>query len=355
MNKLKGTPVKLNHTQLYWVFQVLGWSSIVFVETINYTFFIVGEFMWGFFLQFCVMAGLGILISHFYRKWFIPKTIFEKDLSRIWIKGVFDVLVISLLMTFFLYVPMTVFTNPDDFSKREFWISFFGQVMNLGRYVMGWVVIYYLYHIMKQNQHVKEQKLILENAAKSAELELLKNQLNPHFLFNSLNSIKALVLIDQEKARDGIIKLSELLRFSLNYERVTLIAIQDEMNEVQKYLELEKIRFGDRLELEIQLEEDTMELKIPPAMVLTLAENAIKHGISQVPDGGKVRVVCQKRKGNLRIMVTNPGSLDGKQSLGIGLKNVTKRLQALYGNEASFELVRNAKEEIEARILIPNI
>jgi LytS/YehU family sensor histidine kinase len=102
-------------------------------------------------------------------------------------------------------------------------------------------------------------------------LELLKNQLNPHFLFKCLNSIKALVLIDQDKARDSIIKPSELLRFTLYYEKSPLIALNEDINEVVKYLELEQIRFGKRLDVHISLQEETLEVKVPPAMVLTLA------------------------------------------------------------------------------------
>ena len=96
-----------------------------------------------------------------------------------------------------------------------------------------------------------EQKLLIENLAKTSELELLKTQLNPHFLFNALNSIKALVLLDSEKSRQAIIKLSELLRFSLNYEKHPLISLKTELEEVQKYMELEKIRFGERLQYKV--------------------------------------------------------------------------------------------------------
>ncbi|MFL0683967.1 MAG: sensor histidine kinase, partial [Algoriphagus aquaeductus] len=208
--------------------------------------------------------------------------------------------------------------------------------MNLGRYVLVWIIIYYLYHILKRNSEISEQKLMLENVAKSAELELLKIQLNPHFLFNALNSIKALVLIDQEKSRDAIIKLSELLRFSLNYEKAPLISLNDEINEVIKYLELEQIRFGKRLEVEILIQEETLEQRIPPAMILTLAENAIKHGITKLPDGGKIKIESKIKGQKMWVELINSGQLEENFSMGIGLSNLEKRLQNLFPDKSSF-------------------
>lgn len=343
---------KISEKHLYWVLQVLGWSSIVFIETINYTFFIVGEFNWEYVMQFLIMSFLGLTVSHFYKTYFIPKSQFQKKLSRIWVKGLVDVFGITFIMTALLYLPLIMSSDFEGLNS-QFIISYFGQLMNLGRYVMGWVIIYYLFHIMKHMQEVTEQKLLLENLAKTSELELLKNQLNPHFLFNSLNSIKALVLIDQEKARDAIIKLSELLRFSLNYEKAPLIALNDEMKEVEKYLLLEQIRFGKRLDVHIQLEEETLELKVPPAMVLTLAENAIKHGINKLPDGGSIHVLSKKRGKNLIVEVTNSGQLNDTFNLGIGLQNVQKRLESLFGENSKFMLDSNSSNEVRATINLP--
>lgn len=283
---------------------------------------------------------------------FIKVEVFEKSLSRIWVRAVFDVMMITSIMVILLYLPYLI-ADFNTIKKSEFWIGFFGQIMNLGRYAIVWIIIYYLYHILKKNSEITEQKLLLENVAKSAELELLKNQLNPHFLFNALNSIKALVLIDQEKARDAIIKLSELLRFTLNYEKAPLIALNDEINEVVKYLELEQIRFGKRLDVHISLEEETLDLKVPPAMVLTLAENAIKHGITQLPEGGGIWIQSKLRGNNLTIEIINSGQLKTTFNLGIGLKNLKTRLQSLFSDKASFFLDAISDSKVVARITYP--
>ena len=350
MTKDKPNPSK--SSKIYWLLQVIGWSSIIFIETINYTFFIVGEFQWEYLQQFFLYSLVGLIVSHVYKSMFIKIDVFEKSLSRIWIKAIFDVGMITLIMVILLYLPYIV-TDFSNIRKIEFWIPFFGQIMNLGRYAIVWIIIYYLYHILKKNSEITEQKLLFENVAKSAELELLKNQLNPHFLFNALNSIKALVLIDQEKARDAIIKLSELLRFTLNYEKAPLIALNEEINEVIKYLELEQIRFGKRLDVHISLEEETLDLKVPPAMVLTLAENAIKHGITQLPEGGGIWIQSKLRGKNLTLEVINSGQLKATFKLGIGLQNLQVRLRSLFSDKATFYLDAASDAKVIARITYP--
>jgi len=348
----KSNPILLTKSRTYWLLQILGWSSLIFIEIINYTFFIIGEFKPEYLQQFALFSAVGLLASHFYKIMFIKVEVFERPLSRILFRAFIDVVMITLIMVILLYLPYLA-EDSNNLRNGEFWIGFFGQIMNLGRYVIVWIIIYYLYHILKKNAEITEQKLLLENVAKSAELELLKNQLNPHFLFNALNSIKALVLIDQDKARDAIIKLSELLRFTLNYEKSPLIALNEEINEVVKYLELEQIRFGKRLDVHISLQEETLEVKVPPAMVLTLAENAIKHGITQLPDGGEIWIESKIRGKNLTIEVINSGHLKETFNLGIGLNNLQKRLQSLFSDQASFVLDSISEKKVIAKITYP--
>lgn len=344
--------VNLTKTQKYWTFQILGWGSIVFVETINYSFFILKHFDWNFVIQFLILSVSGILVSHFYRKVFIKPSLFEKSLSKIWLRALTDTFLITLSIVLIYFSPLLFEVNPN-FTKDVFLISFLGQIMNVARYVVVWIIIYYLYHILNRNKEISEQKLKMENLIKTSELELLKSQLNPHFLFNALNSIKALVLIDAEKARTAIIKLSELLRFTLNYEKTPLINLSDEINEVIKYLELEKIRFGERLNVEIDLEEDSLHAKVPPAMVLTLVENAIKHGINKLPDGGTIRITSSISSKTCKIEITNPGVLSVVNTKGIGLENVKKRLNNLFGENSAFILKSKLSDQISAKLIFP--
>ncbi|GMQ27433.1 sensor histidine kinase [Algoriphagus confluentis] len=337
--------------RLYWLLQVSGWSMIIFIETVNYTFFILGEFNWEYVQQFVILSCSGLLVSHFYKKVFIKPRVFDRRLSTIWFKAVLDVILITFLLVLVVYIPFLV-ADPSLLQQKDIWIGIMGQFMNLSRYVIVWIIIYYLYHILKKNAEIAEQKLTYQNVAKSAELELLKTQLNPHFLFNALNSIKALVLIDQEKARDAIIKLSELLRFTLNYEKAPLIPLNEEINEVIKYLELEKIRFGKRLDVQVRMQEETLEMKVPPAMVLTLAENAIKHGITLLPDGGRVSIESKLIDKKLVLEVINDGTLHLNGNMGIGLKSLEKRLEALFHDQGDFEILPFGENKVKAKISI---
>lgn len=160
-------------------------------------------------------------------------------------------------------------------------------------------------------------------------------------------------MIVQDNARDAIIKLSELLRFTLNYEKSPLIALNEEINEVVKYLELEQIRFGKRLDVHISLQEETLEVKVPPAMVLTLAENAIKHGITQLAEGGEIWIESRIRGKNLLIEVINSGQLKKTFYLGIGLNNLQKRFQSLFSDKASFILDSISDTKVIAKITYP--
>lgn len=344
--------IKLNKKQQYWLLQVVGWLSVVFVETINYTFFIIREFVWSHVIQFCLLALSGLIASHLYKTFFIKRSVFEKSLSQIWVKALFDTFGITLIMVCTFFIP-AIFFNPEYFNSSDFFIQFFGQMMNVARYVVVWIIIYYLYHILDRNRIISQQKLIVENIAKTSELELLKSQLNPHFLFNALNSIKALVLIDTEKAREAIIKLSELLRFTLNYEKTPLINLSDEIDEVVKYLELEKIRFGDRLDVSIDLQAETLDAKVPPALILTLAENAIKHGITQLPDGGIIEIKSSANSHTLKVEVSNTGELKESGTKGIGLKNSSKRLHNLFGEKAELLLQTKSPNKVSVSIIYP--
>ncbi|GMQ23713.1 histidine kinase [Algoriphagus sp. oki45] len=337
--------------RLYWLLQISGWGMIIFIETVNYTFFIVGEFNWEYVQQFVVLSFCGLLVSHFYKKLFIKPRVFDRRLSTIWFKALLDVILITFLLVSVIYIPFLI-ADPSLMGLKQTWIGIMGQFMNLSRYVIVWIIIYYLYHILKKNAEIAEQKLTYQNVAKSTELELLKTQLNPHFLFNALNSIKALVLIDQEKARDAIIKLSELLRFTLNYEKAPLISLNEEINEVIKYLELEKIRFGKRLDVQVRMQEETMEMKVPPAMVLTLAENAIKHGITLIPEGGQVSIESKLIDKRLVLEVINDGTLHLNGNMGIGLKSLEKRLEALFHDKGEFEILPWGEKKVKAKISI---
>jgi LytS/YehU family sensor histidine kinase len=244
--------------------------------------------------------------------------------------------------------------DAGNFFKQIRFVDIAGTIINWMRYLGVWVIIYFMYKILQQNNAIKQEKLLVENLAKTTELELLKMQLNPHFLFNALNSIKALVIINPEQSRDAIVKLSELLRFTLQYGKQRWIPLNEEMQEVKKYLELEELRFGSRLQVTYNIDPGTLSQPIPPAIVLTLAENAVKHGVAKQPEEHTIQFTTLVSGDFLLVQVTNTGYYYNEQSgaTGLGLKHIVKRLEEIYHNKAIFT-VGNEDGRVMARMQTP--
>jgi two-component system sensor histidine kinase AlgZ len=176
--------------------------------------------------------------------------------------------------------------------------------------------------------------------ARDAELKALKAQINPHFLFNSLNSISALTSVDPVRARDMCVLLGDFLRLTLGLGEKAVVHFSEELELLQKYLAIEKIRFGDRLNMQENIQEESRTCMLPPLLLQPLVENAVKHGIASLPEGGNVRLSAERQNGRLAIVVENSWDPDAppRRLGGLGLKNVQQRLEARYGKEASLRV-----------------
>jgi LytS/YehU family sensor histidine kinase len=172
--------------------------------------------------------------------------------------------------------------------------------------------------------------------AREAELRALKAQIHPHFLFNSLNSIAALTSTDPARARDMAVRLSDFLRNTLGLGEKQSVPWRDELELTRTYLEVEKVRFGARLNVEMEVDEDCAECEVPPLVLQPLIENAIRHGIATLVEGGTVRVASRVFEGVLEVSVENgfdPESPAPRRH-GHGLRNVRERLQNRFGSAA---------------------
>jgi LytS/YehU family sensor histidine kinase len=175
--------------------------------------------------------------------------------------------------------------------------------------------------------------------AREAELQALRNQLNPHFLFNSLHSISALTTIDGPRAREMCIRLSDFLRSSLGMGQRESIPLREELALARSYLEVEQVRFGSRLQVEEQIAMACEDCAVPPLLLQPLVENAVKHGIAGLVEGGSIRLAACRSDGNVSITLENgfdPETHSGA-NLGLGLAHVRRRLQVRYGEEALFD------------------
>ncbi|MDZ7878065.1 MAG: histidine kinase [Saprospiraceae bacterium] len=238
-----------------------------------------------------------------------------------------------------------------QFSANAQWVKFMAYVI--------WTAAYNFYHISLNIRRNAIEKLNAENRAKDLELINLRSQLNPHFLFNALNSIHSLAMMKKDNASDAVLLLSDLMRYTLNYEKRDVVPLAEEIEVVEKYIELEKIRFGKKLNIEWHIDENALTAKIPPIIVQTLVENAIKHGLKESPKGVSIKIESRLEEGFFKIDIINSGQLHNTPSVneqknsGIGVENTRRRLEMIYGQSARFDLKNLNDAEVIASLSLP--
>lgn len=179
-------------------------------------------------------------------------------------------------------------------------------------------------------------------------------EVSPHFLFNSLNSVRALVGEDPVRAQEAISGLAVLLRHTLRLGQAQTTTLGVELQATRRYLELEALRYESRLRYEIEADEGSLEHPVPPLLVQTLVENAVKHGIARRPQGGALRVAARTRSDALHVRVTNTGRLEGGAGAGgIGMANALERLRLAFGERARLELRQSGPDEVTCEVMIP--
>lgn len=216
-----------------------------------------------------------------------------------------------------------------------------------------WSLIYLSFHYVDRYNKSLQHEAVL----KDVELSNLKSQLNPHFIFNALNSIRALIDEDPSKSKMAITQLSNILRNSLSSDRKRLVSFSEELNTVKDYLALESVRYEERLTTEFQIDPASYGFYVPPLMLQTLVENGIKHGISTLKNGGFIKISAEKIPDGLKLSIRNSGKfVNGKKStIGYGLLNTRKRLELIYGEAAKFSIGNDEKEnQVLTEIIIPN-
>lgn len=217
-----------------------------------------------------------------------------------------------------------------------------------------WMLIYIVYHYVEKNRKDQLDRLKLESTVKELELKTIKSHINPHFIFNSLNSIRALVDENPTRARRAITELSNILRSSMQAEKAETVTLQSELDIVKDYLALEQMRFEERLKVEMDIDKDTLEQPVPPMMLQTLVENSIKHGISKLINGGVVRIVAGFTDQHLELLVQNTGHLNGNiNGDGFGIKSTQDRLNLMYQGKAVFEIKNIEGGMVESKVSLP--
>ncbi len=329
----------------YWWCQIIGWVSYFVINTLLPT----GKITESFYISLLVYMVLGALFSHLFR-WVINKLNwktfpFEKQLMLF-----FWMLVGSSTFMFGgFYTIMRYVLQDEDFGNP------FRALLSCYSIMTVWWMIYYLYHYIEATRSEKLDQLTLQATVKELELKTIKAQLNPHFIFNALNSIRALVDENPQRARTAITELSNILRSSMAAEKAETVSMEKELNIVKDYLALETIRFEERLNVTYNIDPETLGLQVPPMMLQTLVENAIKHGISKTISGGNVYISSRLKGLQHEIMIENTGQFveNVKNGHGFGLESTRQRLSLLFGNRASFEIRNKDEQMVEAIVIMP--
>src|SRR4051812_5521864 len=227
--------------------------------------------------------------------------------------------------------------------------ALFGWIMA----VLLWNLLYFSIHFFERVQRLEVERLQLAIVAKDAQLHGLMAQLQPHFLFNCLNSVRGLIVEDPAKAQATVTQLASLMRYSLQATTDSTVSLAAELDMVRTYLALEAVRFDERLRAEIDVADGITELPVPAMLVQSLVENGVKHGIERSPGGGTIRVAAWRDGPALRIRVVNPGRLGTTStSTQIGLANARERLRLLYGPGAPLA-IGDSDGTVTAEVAIP--
>lgn len=230
---------------------------------------------------------------------------------------------------------------------------------NLSCVFLAWQLLYLGVHLARRAQRAEVRRWKLEAAVQAAELRALKAQMQPHFLFNALNSVRALVAEDPARAQAMITHLAALLRYALGASSSDAVPLDRELDALRDYLALEEMRFEERLRWRIDVSEGARRVAVPVLLLQTLVENAIKHGIAHAPEGGEIAVTARVEAGLLAIEVTNTKAMGLAESIapapggGTGLRNTRERLQLLFGERGGLDLDQSEAAHTTARVRIP--
>lgn len=337
----------------FWILHTLGWMGFAVVGYLGSLFQEMRE------------AYLFVVVLDAYAGWLLSIPL-RYLYQRIWSWSPWQMILSIMAVAFVVACVWTVIKNFNYWEiyrhgyRPDEWIQYFKQT-SVGFYVMlSWSGLYFGIRYYQTLQQEKQKSLTASNKAHEAQLKMLRYQLNPHFLFNTLNAISTLVLINEaDTANKMLSRLSDFLRYSLYKDPIKKVPLQQEIYAANLYLEIEKVRFTERLTIELDVAKNT-ELALVPSLILQpLVENAIKYAVATQTAGGTISIKARKFGHDLLIEVADNGPGmpidDGlpKDSGGVGLVNTRERLAALYDKDFSLVLTHNQPQGVKVNIRIP--
>lgn len=344
-----------NHYRLYWTCQLVGWGIYCLISLgLTFIFQGAGKLTASLLLFHLIFVFLMISSTHGLRWYMKQKRWLALSLQRLLIRLLPTIVGISILTQALMWLAMVYIVQLYTLEQTSF-LAYWAYVFYCALILMLWSTLYLTISLFRQRQQQEVDKWKLVAALRDTELQALKAQINPHFVFNSLNNIRSMIAEDQEQARQMVTYLSELLRYSLQYAHRERVPLRQEIEVVLNYLKLEAVQLEERLQYTLTISEEALEVEIPPMSLQLLVENAIKHGIAQLPKGGMLQVIAEVHQEQLQVNVINSGQLENGQqqhSLGIGFRNVTERLQLLFGS-STLTLLNSSADTVTASFYVP--
>lgn len=319
----------MTRTHWYWLLQILGWSAVVvFVSFANSRYlYQLGA------IAVCVLCGLcGLVLSDLAHRLYKARRWHVQPAA--WRIVAFTIFVLGPLQTAgTMTINYLIIGKNGDLNWLHMLLTFWTGVM------LAWTICYLAYLYLRRANRFEAEALRLEVLAKDAELRALQAQVNPHFFFNSLNSVRALIYESPDAAASMIDQLATLMRYTLQTSYADTVPLREELEAVQSYLAIEKIRFEERLRVALDIGGGMETVRIPPMALQTLVENAVKYGVEQRAAGTEIRISASHADGSATIEVANQGALRTfSNSTSVGLANARKRLLLSKGDRASLDL-----------------
>jgi len=344
----------VNKQRLYWGLQIGGWTLPAILQIIAA---IDASGDSGVKVQRIILyAYEGIfclLLSHGYRHFMNEWKWLSLSMIRLIPRVILSVFVLGAIM-YVLRIPVTLPLGLFKSTKIFDLVNFLGMSLYYAIIFFIWTIFYFIYNYFERYN----KSLKLEAFIKETELTHLKSQLNPHFIFNAMNSIRALVDENPAKSKEAINQLSNILRSTLASDKKGLTKFDEELKIVKDYLGLETIRFEERLKTKFDIDPESNDFWVPPLMIQTLVENGVKHGISKLTEGGMIEVKTKVIDDELKIQIRNSGHyhINGvKKAKGVGLANTIQRLKLLYGDAAYFRIVNEKDNFVLTEIKLPHL
>ena len=343
----------MNRKRLYWMCQLAGWTAYLLINVLLLT--LVADHPWWGYLHSVILVSIGLSATHAYRSAVRRWDWAELSLWKLAPRVVAASLLLGVLITALMFAVAWLIKPYGPAANEEFEAAYMlVSVFNLAVVIFIWSLIYFGVHAVWEHRKAEINTWKLKAQVEANKLKALKLQLNPHFLFNSLNSVRALIVENPERAQDMVTRLARLLRTTLQAGDTTTLPLREELQTVRVYLELEAVRLEERLRYSIDVDEALGDEPVPFLLIQTLVENGIKHGIAQRPDGGAITVAAHRTEEALCLHVDNTGELDEEAlQQGVGLQNARERLQLLFGDEASLTLRAIGDATVRAAVHLP--